>query len=50
MKLYTKDGKVSSLNNIIVIKDGMQIINPTEEQVLADGWTVYEPEPYVPQP
>lgn len=50
MKLYTKDGKVSSLNNIIVIKDGMQVINPTEEQVLADGWTVYEPEPYVPQP
>lgn len=50
MKLYQKDGKVSSLNNIILIKDGMQIINPTEEQVLADGWTVYEPEPYVPQP
>lgn len=50
MKLYTKDGKVSSLNNIIVIKDGMQIINPTEEQVLADGWTEYVPEPYVPQP
>lgn len=50
MKLYTKDGKISSLDNIIVIKDGMQVINPTEEQVLADGWTVYEPEPYVPQP
>lgn len=50
MKLYTKDGKVSSLNNIILIKDGMQVINPTEEQVLADGWTEYEPEPYVPQP
>lgn len=50
MKLYTKDGKVSSLNNIILIKDGMQVINPTEEQVLADGWIEYEPEPYVPQP
>lgn len=50
MKLYTKDGKVSSLDNIILIKDSMQVINPTEEQVLADGWTVYEPEPYVPQP
>lgn len=50
MKLYTKNGKVSSLNNIILIKDGMQVINPTEEQVLADGWTEYEPEPYVPQP
>ena len=50
MKLYQKDGKVSSLNNIIVIKNGMQIINPTEEQVLADEWTEYVPEPYVPQP
>lgn len=50
MKLYTKDGKVSSLNNIILIKDGMQVINPTEEMVLADGWTEYVPEPYVPQP
>lgn len=50
MKLYTKYGKISSLDNIIVIKDGMQVINPTEEQVLADGWTEYEPEPYVPQP
>lgn len=50
MKLYTKDGRVSSLNNIIIMKDGMQVINPTEEQVTADGWTEYVPEPYVPQP
>ena len=50
MKLYTKDGMTSSLSNITLIKDGMQVINPTEEQVLADGWTEYVPEPYVPQP
>lgn len=50
MKLYQKGGKVSSLNNIVLNKDGMQIINPTEEQVLADGWTEYVPKPYVPQP
>lgn len=50
MKLYQKDGRVSSLNNIVLIKDGMQVINPTEEMVLADGWTEYVPEPYVPQP
>lgn len=49
MKLYTKNGQIKSLKNIIIVKDGMQVINPTEEQVLADGWTVYEPEPYVPQ-
>ena len=31
--------------------DGKQIINPTEEQLKADGWEVYEPpttEPYEP--
>jgi hypothetical protein len=31
--------------------DGKQIINPTHEQLLADGWEVYEPptaEPYTP--
>ena len=50
MKLYQKDGRVSSLNNIVLIRDGMQVINPTEEMVLADGWTEYVPEPYVPQP
>ena len=50
MKLYQKDGRVSSLNNIVLIRDGMQVINPTEEQVTADGWTEYVPEPYVPQP
>lgn len=50
MKLYTKDGQIKSLKNIIIVKDGMQVINPTEEQVLADGCTVYEPEPYIPQP
>lgn len=50
MKLYTKNGQIKSLKNIIIVKDGMQVINPTEEQVLADGWTVYEPEPYIPQP
>lgn len=50
MKLYQKDGRVSSLNNIVLIQDGMQVINPTEEMVLADGWTEYVPEPYVPQP
>lgn len=37
--------------NGILKKDGKQIINPTHEQLLADGWEVYEPptaEPYKP--
>lgn len=48
MKQYTKDGQIKYANRIVVIKDGMQIINPTEEQILADGWVEYvapEPEP-----
>lgn len=50
MKQYTKDGEIKGTNRIIVVVDDMQVVNPTEEQILADGWTVYEPEPYVPQP
>ena len=52
MKLYTKDGQIKYANRIVVIKDGMQIINPTEEQILADGWVEYvapEPEPAEPR-
>lgn len=55
MKQYTKqiDGKtiVKSRNTIVVVKGDKQIINPTEEQILADGWQEYLPapvEPYVP--
>lgn len=52
MKLYTKDGQIKSANRIVVNKDGMQIINPAEEQILADGWVEYvapEPEPEQPR-
>lgn len=55
MKQYTKqiNGKtiVKSRNTIVVLKGDKQIINPTEEQILADGWQEYIPapvEPYVP--
>ena len=52
MKLYTKDGQIKYANRIVIIKDGMQIINPSEEQILADGWEEYvapEPEPAEPR-
>ena len=52
MKLYTKNNEIKYANRIVVIKDGMQIINPTEEQILADGWVEYvapEPEPAQPR-
>ena len=42
MKRYTKvinnNTVIESSNKIVVIKDGMQIINPTEEMLLSDGW------------
>lgn len=45
MKKYKKevDGKVSikTLNEIVLNKDGKVVFNPTEEMVIADGWTEY---------
>lgn len=46
----TINGEQVFFNGILKI-DGKQIINPTEEQLKADGWEVYEPptaEPYTP--
>lgn len=57
MKTYIKtiDGKavIKRADYIVIKKDGMQVINPTEEMILADGWVEYtpptpEPVPYVP--
>ena len=46
MKRYSKDGQIKTRNQIVVRKDGMQIINPSEELILADGWVEYvAPEP-----
>ena len=46
-KIYTKeiDGRpvFKTRNKIVVVKDGMQTINPSEEMVLADGWVEYVP-------
>lgn len=41
MKQYTKDGVVRPRNRIVIKTEGYQIINPTEEQLFADGWTEY---------
>ena len=45
MKTYTKiiDGKqvVKPANKIVIYKDGFQTFNPTEEMILADGWSVH---------
>lgn len=41
MKRYIKDNKIKTAKQIIIRKDGKQIINPTEEMILADGWVEY---------
>lgn len=49
--LYEKNGNVKDKKYIIIVKDDVQIINPTEEMILADGWLPYtppEPGPYEP--
>ena len=55
MKQYIRqtDGKtiIKPRNMIVVLKGDKQIINPTEEQILTEGWNVYIPtpaEPYKP--
>lgn len=43
--LYKKDNQIKSANEIIIIKDDMQTINPSHEMLLADGWKEYIVEP-----
>lgn len=51
MKQYIKDGVIKSRNNIVlhVSKEvngkevNLQVFNPTEEMILADGWVEYSP-------
>lgn len=50
MKRYIKDNTIKYANNIIIKKEGMQIINPSEELILADGWVEYVPPTPEPQP
>jgi hypothetical protein len=41
MSLYIKNGVVKSLHKIVLIKDDMQIFNPTPEMLKEDGWVEY---------
>lgn len=38
MKRYIKNNKIRNSEQIVIIKDGFQIFNPTEEMILEDGW------------
>ena len=48
MNLYIKniDGitHIMPANKIIIVKNGMQTFNPTEDMLFDDGWTIYVPE------
>ena len=52
MKEYKKiiDGRevIKSAGQIVVRKNGMQTFNPSEAQILADGWEIYERPIYTP--
>ena len=49
IQLYIKDGTIRDRSRIVIIKGNIQIINPTEEMVLEDGWILYTP-PAPPEP
>lgn len=38
MKLYTKDGVTTPANHIVIHRGGSQIINPSLDEITADGW------------
>lgn len=52
MKRYVKNVNGKTIekweNEIIIHINGMQVINPTESQIVADGWSEYVPSPNVP--
>lgn len=41
MKMYVKDGVIRSRSRIVLIIDGKQIINPSENEILSNGWIEY---------
>lgn len=44
MKKYIKNNQIKPQQRIIVSAGGKQVINPSEEQILADGWVEYIPQ------
>lgn len=58
MKTYTKNGEIKQANRIVVRitkevngeQKTFQVINPTEEMILADGWVEYVAPEVIPTP
>jgi hypothetical protein len=42
MKQYQKNGEIKRANEIILKIGNSQIINPTKEQLIANGWAEYK--------
>ena len=42
MRYYIKNNQIKPQSQIIVEIDNKQIINPTVEQIIADGWVEYQ--------
>lgn len=52
MKLYIKDGIIKSRHQIVIRRNGLNTYNPSEQMILADGWSEYAPptvEPTTPK-
>lgn len=48
--LYTKEGEIKARNRIVINVDEMQIISPSHEQLIENGWELYEePTPTIEQ-
>ena len=45
MKQYIKNNKIRLQQDIIAVIGNKQVINPSEEMLIADGWNVYAPTP-----
>ena len=41
MKRYIKDNKVKFRNEIVIYRNCVQVINPTEEMIFFDAWQEY---------
>ena len=51
MKRYIKNNKVKFRNEIVICRNDVQVINPTEEMIFSDGWQEFfvpEAESYIP--
>lgn len=42
-RLYKKGDEIRRRGRIVLVSDEWMTFNPTEEMLLADGWSVYEP-------